>query len=66
MASQLAPSQHEQMHAMILRELPRDAIVEIVKNSKYVVRESDRNSDQWNLDESPEPSRSPVEDCLTS
>jgi hypothetical protein len=38
MAPQLAPSQREQIHAMILRELPNDAIAETVECSERVVR----------------------------
>ena len=38
MAPQLAPSQREQIHAMTLRQLPRDAIAETVECSERAVR----------------------------
>jgi len=37
MASRLAPSQREQIHAMILRELPNDVIASTVECSKRAV-----------------------------
>jgi transposase len=38
MAPQLAPSQREQIHAMILRDLPNDVIAETVECSERAVR----------------------------